>query len=227
MGLPLLRRPFGVCDVNGKVISVLVKIIGPATILLSKIDKGEVIDVLGPLGAGFDISHHDTEYLLVAGGIGIAPLLLTARTLLNENQKAALFFGGATKNDLPALEDFEKLGINVIPSTEDGSKGHKGLITTPLIDSLKKRNFNNPIILACGPPAMLKAVADIALQVKVPCQVSLETVMACGVGGCLGCVTEVIQENKNDLGAPCYERICREGPVFDSRKVVWKESGNG
>jgi dihydroorotate dehydrogenase electron transfer subunit len=220
-GIPLLRRPFGVHDVDGDAVTMLVKVIGPGTEQFAGFTSGQTIDVLGPLGTGFDLDAIDGPVLLVAGGIGIAPLFYTARVLMQSGHAPTLLFGGATKNDLPTLDLFEALGVPVQTVTEDGSHGEKGLVTTPLQKFMAKAPS---LVLSCGPPAMLKAVSDIAHKYNAPCQVSLESVMACGVGSCLGCVTEVIEcGDSDDL---CYERVCREGPVFDSRKVAWKKGAH-
>ena len=221
---PLLRRPFGVHDVLGARVRFLVRVVGPGTRQLAACQLGDTLDVLGPLGTGFILPDTPSTVLLVAGGIGIAPLLFLARRLIEQKgHDVRLFFGGATKSDLPTREDFASLNVPVTATTLDGSFGQKGLVTEPMTQVLEE-GFSLPAhLMACGPPAMLTEVARIAGQTETPCQVSLENVMACGVGSCLGCVTEVVDCGQTTAGAPCYERVCAEGPVFDARAIRWKE----
>ena len=221
---PLLRRPFGVHDVKGDKVRILFKIVGPGTSLLAGYEPGENIDVLGPLGNGFSIPDKPGDFLLVAGGIGIAPIYYLAKSLMqNPGNKVRLFFGGATKADLPTLELFESLDIQIAVTTEDGSYGEKGLVTTPLLLALEN-GFEHPAqIMACGPPPLLKAVSRIAEKFHTPAQVSLENIMACGVGSCLGCVCEVTECSRDHSKQTSYQRVCAEGPVFDSSAITWKE----
>ncbi len=221
---PLLRRPFGVHDVDGERVSILVKIIGPGTEQLAAFKAGDTIDVLGPLGKGFDLPYDDTQALLVAGGIGIAPLLFTARKLMQKGVTGVkLFFGGATNDDLPSLDRFGRFDVKNYIATEDGSFGTKGFVTALLDKALQTGFVRDPKIFACGPPPMLEAVSNLAEKYSVPCQVSLENIMACGVGSCLGCVTEVIDCDGKEGNGHCYERVCAEGPVFDSSAISWRK----
>jgi dihydroorotate dehydrogenase electron transfer subunit len=222
--VPLLRRPFSIHDVVGSEISILAKILGPGTMQLSRVREGDLLDVLGPLGHGFDIPQSESTVLLIGGGIGIAPLLFSARRLKDAGMNdVRLYFGGATRADLVALELLEPLVQMTTVTTEDGSAGGKGFVTGSLEKDLAELGSAQCEIWSCGPWPMLRAVSEIAAAANVPCQVSLETVMACGVGSCMGCITEAIDctgEHEDDR--VCYERVCNEGPVFDSTRIKWK-----
>jgi len=223
---PLLRRPFSIHRVlpDGHV-QILFKIVGEGTLLLSQSKRGELLDVLGPLGDGvFRPVEKRPHILLVAGGIGIAPLLFLADRLLADKQYSPLLlFGGRSQVDLPARESFAELDIETQLITEDGSRGRQGLVTDLLDESLAK---DTPAcqVMACGPTPMLQAVADRCAQSGTPCQVSLETVMACGAGSCYGCVVEVCDDCADKNAPVAYERVCHEGPVFDAARLTWGKS---
>jgi len=219
---PLFRRPFGVHDVDGPKISILFKIVGPGTKLLADKKTGETVDILGPLGNGFTLPETSFTTLLVAGGIGIAPFLHTAKLMMAlGHPKPVLFYGGRQAQDLPRLDAFEKLGLTIFPATEDGSVGDKGFVSGPLEKYLEQNKDQDKTIFSCGPHPMLSAISDIAKKFDTTCQVSLENIMACGVGSCLGCVTDTFTCD-SDSDQSCYERVCQEGPVFDSKKLSWR-----
>ena len=204
---PLLRRPFGAHKIGKDSIEILYKVVGKATKILSTKKKGSTLDVLGPLGNGFDISKPTSQtVILVGGGHGVAPLYALAKRLTTYNLKLTIFIGARSKKHVVCEKDFRKLGAKVHVATEDGSKGHKGLVT----DLLKKKRGT---IYACGPKPMLKEVAKIAKSSKIPCQVSLEEYIACGIGTCLGCAV------KTRMG---YKLVCKDGPVFDAREIIWQ-----
>ncbi len=205
---PLLRRPFSINDVQGDRVSILYEVKGAGTKLLSKMLPGETLDVIGPLGMGFDIDPQKREHLLVAGGMGLAPMGLLARSLKGMKLKPELLYGCRSSAELV------KPGITGCQiSSEDGSCGKKGLVTSLLLDRL--RICRDPAVYACGPWPMLKAVAGICHKNNIPCQVSLESFMACGVGACQGCVV------KNSDGN--YVSVCDKGPVFNSRQIDWDQ----
>lgn len=223
-GFPLLRRPFSIHRLNPpNQVQVLIKTVGPGTRQLVVLDEGDTINVLGPLGEGhFSIDEDRPNLLMVAGGIGIAPLLFLAdEATKNENVRPVLFFGGCSGGDLGTIDDFEQLKIETNITTEDGSRGAKGLITDVLTDFFSDLEPQKTQVKACGPLPMLKAVAKLCYDREVDCQVSLETVMACGVGSCLGCVTEATADASAD-GLP-YFRVCHEGPVFNINQLPWKK----
>ena len=217
---PFLRRPLGTHDIAAGKIAFLYKVIGEATTLLSAKKKGDVIDIIGPLGNGFNLKK-ENSVILVAGGHGTAPLYALAKRLGIPKQKISVFIGAKTKKHVISTRDFRKLGAKVYVATDDGSSGHKGLVTEVLQKKLKnyfsknpktQKPKNLPTVYACGPKPMLEAVAKIAGRYGIPCQVSLEEYMACGVGTCLGCAVKTCSG---------YKMVCKDGPVFDAKEIVW------
>ena len=197
-----LRRPFSIHDIDGTKLSFLVKIIGQGTQKLTELKTGDKISVMYPLGQGFQLTAKSA--VLVGGGTGVAPLLLLAKQLKN---KPTVILGGRTKDDIVQLEEFAKYA-KVKITTEDGSLGTKGLVTAEL------KNISPDVqIYACGPEPMLKALHKLAAEQKIALQLSLEAVMACGVGACLGCVTQT-----KKAGNIC---VCSEGPVFKAEDLPW------
>lgn len=218
---PLLPRPFSIHGVYGGGMELLFKVIGQGTGHLAALKKGDRIEVRGPLGKGF-LLHQNQEPILVAGGLGVAPLLFLARTWKKTHLRSSccfprLFIGARTKEELLRLDEFEKLGVKVTAATEDGSFGEKGLVTGVLDKALKDPS-PRVVVLACGPKAMLKAVRGWALQKNISCQLSLETHMACGLGACLGCVVARVTDQGRS-----YVNVCQEGPVFEAREVLGDE----
>jgi dihydroorotate dehydrogenase electron transfer subunit len=217
--LPLLRRPFSVhCRlVEGDAVcgfELLYKVVGQATQAMSGLKAGNVLDVLGPLGSGFSLPVGIRDVFLVAGGVGVASLYYLGLFLAeHEGIRPGLFLGGRTAADILCQEAFESMGVKVRITTEDGSLGEEGLITSILEQAIEVEKKPD-IIYACGPTGMLKAVSDIACAHEVLCQISLETVMACGFGVCLGCA---VQKAGTQGG---YLHACTDGPVFDSRAVL-------
>ncbi len=215
---PLLRRPFSIhrTKPQGAEVSILYQVVGRGTKLLSQKHPGERLDCLGPLGRGFAIPKEDAQFILVAGGIGIAPLIFLAETLLGKKEKkrtGMVFLMGAASGEY-ILYERELLcwGATVAVATDDGSKGHRGAVTDLLAPRVD-RSVNGCRIFACGPEAMLQKVARIANQRKIPCQLSLEQRMACGLGACLGCVV------KTRSG---YQRVCVDGPIFPAQEVIFE-----
>lgn len=215
---PLLSRPFSIHRLNvrnGKFecIEVLYKVVGKFTKILSGLKKHEFIDVLGPLGRGFVIPKNVKRVFLAAGGIGVAPIVFLASQLkTNENDIGCrLFLGGKSKDDILCLDDFDQLKIAAQLTTDDGTTGDKGLVTQSLEEALAERPPD--ILYACGPQEMLKSVAGLAQKFIVKCQVSVETIMACGMGACLGCAVECRGASEKFLHA------CYDGPVFDTNVI--------
>ena len=218
---PLLRRPFGVFNTGTDEqpwFEMLYKVVGKGTALLASHHAGEIIDVLGPLGTGFDQGSDDEEKLIVGGGIGLAPLYPLCKELTQKKSPVRLFVGGRTQADILCLEDFKALGVDCHVATEDGSLGTKGFVTKALEQHLDQLS-GKAALYVCGPHGMLAAVARIADARQLPCQVSLENYMACGVGACLGCVTP---GKNHSPTTPDYRCVCAEGPVFASNELQWR-----
>jgi dihydroorotate dehydrogenase electron transfer subunit len=212
----LLRRPFSIYQVAGDTFSILYKAVGKGTEALSRMRAGDELSAIGPLGHGFTIPTPGGEApLLVAGGYGMAAMYLLAQ---RSPQKGIVFVGGRRRVDILCEEEFRALGWDVRVTTEDGSHGQQGLVTHPLIAELRRTSAARKIF-ACGPTAMLKAVGRTAEEFRVPAELSMDEHMCCGVGVCLTCVIPV----KTGEGWE-YQRTCTEGPVFDSREVVWESS---
>lgn len=212
---PLLRRPLSIyrTRANGQ-ISFLYKEVGKGTRLLSKRRPGEIIRVLGPLGKGFRLIH-DRQCILVGGGLGIASLLLLAERL-KQSCKLIILLGAGNASGIPTIEDFSRLTRNFHVSTEDGSLGQKGMVTDLLSQTLLEIK-GMAQIYTCGPWPMMKAVYHMARERNIPCQVSLEATMACGLGLCLGCAVP-----RSDSQG--FLHVCKEGPVFNADQVNWEYS---
>ncbi len=204
-----LRRPFSIYDVNfdKKTLSFFIKNIGKGTDLLSKVKKGENVNMIYPLGNSFS-ENKEGKALLIGGGSGVAPLLLLGKMLKESGSEVVYLLGARSSKDIHLVNAFEKYGV-VFITTEDGSLGEKGMLTKHSvwenISEFKK-------IYTCGPDPMMKAVAKIAQAKNIECEASLENTMACGFGACLCCVTETTQGNK------C---VCTEGPVFNVNDLKW------
>jgi dihydroorotate dehydrogenase electron transfer subunit len=220
---PLLRRPFSVFEIvrDGSQptgISILSKRVGVTTAQIFDAAPGHRVRCLGPLGRPFTLPAPPAEAWMVAGGVGLAPFWTVAETLAARGVTATLFYGGRRDADLFYLDYFEHLGVTLILTTEDGSRGERGRVTGPLERALAGRATGTSVFLhACGPEPMLAAVARIAARHDVACEVSVERVMGCGLGGCYSCVVPV----KTAGGGFHHVRSCIGGPVFDAATLVW------
>lgn len=218
MLVPFLRRPFSVhrpLAEGGDVIGfeLLYKVVGQGTRVMAEMRAGDNLDVLGPLGNGFSYFKGLDRAFLVAGGVGVASLYYLAQTISEEGAAAmTIFLGGCSAADILCEKEFRAMGALVRITTEDCSLGEAGLVT-PVVEKTIKSDGKPEMIFACGPQPMLKAVGDIAAAHGVPCQLSLESAMACGFGACLGCAVEKMSADGG------YYHVCKEGPVFDSRDV--------
>ena len=206
-----LRRPISInyVDRDSNQLWLLVQIVGEGTQRLSQLKAGDKLDLVFPLGNGFSMEiKPDESCLLVGGGVGVAPLLYYGAELKRRGVSPVFLLGARSKNDLLQLDLFRELG-EVCVTTEDGSMGEKGFVTNHSI--LGERQFDR--IACCGPKPMMVSVARYAHANNIVCQVSLENMMACGLGACLCCVEKTVKGNV------C---VCKEGPVFDIRQLTWE-----
>ena len=219
---PLLRRPFSLSSIDRErgTISFIYEVRGRGTKLLSEFLPGQRVDIMGPLGNSFIIENLSSEdhAILVGGGIGAPPMAALGQALsLQGVKKITVLLGAAKKEKLLPEKIFTNNGARVFIATDDGSMGHKGFVTE-LLSEAAKGSGEKCAVFACGPKGMLKAVSEFCLERNLPCQLSLEEIMACGVGACQGCACKV----KADSGFD-YVRVCREGPVFEAGEVVLDE----
>lgn len=205
-----LRRPLSIHDVDEASSSIffLVKIAGKGTLALSRLQAGSPLNVIFPLGRGFDLDIKGNA-LLVGGGCGAAPLLYLARILHTQGHSNSILLGAKSQCDLLDPDVFPAFG-QVHISTDDGSAGEKGFVTS---HSVWEEAEKFSMIYCCGPDVMMKTVAHMAEKKNIPCQVSLENTMACGIGACLCCVTKTVRG---------HECVCTSGPVFNSKELKWQ-----
>ena len=235
----LLRRPFSFARVakedDKTIVEVIYCVLGPATLRMTTLAKGQSINLIGPLGNGFSIPQGKNKVILVAGGMGSPPLEHLAQMLSEEspNIDAIAFAGAKTKYNLPFerildkisqelgfwLGEFARYTFNSFVATDDGSAGYKGTVTNYLHEWFDN-NGHNPdetIICACGPKAMLANIAKLAAEKKIDCLVSMEEMMACGIGLCQSCAVKCRDEKGDEI----YKLCCKDGPVFNAKDVVF------
>lgn len=205
-----LRRPISICDTDGeRNVRFIFEVKGAGTSELSGLKEGETVNVMGPLGHGFapDPAKHKNA-VIIGGGIGVFPLLKLAKTI-----DATVFLGFRSKDRVLLEDEFEAVSRLVITGTDDGSYGYNGYIAGAMEGFLN--NGRCDVIFACGPMPMLRAVKKIAEERKIECQISMEQRMGCGIGACLVCTCESVLD-----GTDKNLRVCKQGPVFDSREVT-------
>ena len=205
----LLRRPISICDICGDMLKFVYEIKGEGTRKLSEYVTGQKLDILGPLGNGFCLPEGDI--LAVGGGIGVPPLLFAAQSA-KSGVTAVLGFRDSGR--VIMKNEFETVCNEVYITTDDGSFGIHGAVTKPLEGLLKRGGYG--VVLSCGPRAMLNGVAKLCEQYGVQCQISLEERMGCGIGACLVCACATARGGEVQMS-----RVCKDGPVFDAREVVW------
>jgi len=217
----ILRRPFSIHKLEQNKVFVLFKVKGRGTRALASYRRGMVLDAIGPLGNGFKISYQlsaiSCQHILVAGGIGVAPLMFLAQKLAQGSRLKALgssvvLLGAKSKNELLCEKEFKKLGYEVHVATEDGSRGHRGTVSGLLEQELRTANSEQrTAIYACGPEAMFRSIYGLVKKNPVvDCQVSFEQFMGCGLGVCCVCVIKTKQG---------YKKVCKDGPVFNIRDI--------
>jgi dihydroorotate dehydrogenase electron transfer subunit len=225
---PLLRRPFSVFEIlrpkDGSPahaapigLTLLSKRIGVTTTMLYDAVEGDVVSCLGPLGKPFTLVDAPAEAWMVAGGVGLAPFATVTEALHARGTPMTLFYGARSAKELFYLDWFRSQGVRLVLTTEDGSDGERGRVTLPLERELKGAAGRAVQIYTCGPEPMLEAVAHVAAKYGCPCEVSVERVMGCGMGGCYSCVLPV-----HEGAGKHFVRSCLAGPVFDAARVVWE-----
>ena len=199
-----LRRPISVCDCEGDLLTIVYKVVGKGTEQMSKMKEGTVLDVLTGLGNGYDLSLSGDKPLLLGGGVGVPPMYMLAKKLLEEGKEVSVILGFNTKSEIFYEEEFRALGARVTVATADGSYGVKGFVTDPM------KEMDYSYFYTCGPEPMLKAVYKTSVTEG---QFSFEERMGCGFGACMGCSCKTVTG---------YKRICKDGPVLKKEEILWQ-----
>ncbi len=212
---PLLRRPLSIHKIKNGKVQLFYEALGLATEILTQRRPKEFLDIIGPLGSGFNyqksvVKSGKTKNILIAGGMGVAPLVFLAEKI--KMHKPLVLIGAQSANKVLCAQEFRNFGCQVKIATNDGSLGFGGQVTDLLKINLTLENSVN--LFACGPQPMLQAVAQIATAKNINCELSLEAHMACGIGACLGCVV---------MTKSGYKRVCQDGPVFSSKELTWEK----
>jgi dihydroorotate dehydrogenase electron transfer subunit len=220
---PLLKRPFSIHRRIGNDLQILYRVVGRGTGLLSRRKPGDLLDVTGPLGNKFPVTGKNEKMILIAGGLGVAPIFNLAEKL--KKKKPLLFYGARTREELLCIDELRSLGIEPVIATDDGSSGKKGNIINVLRNFLVSASLRaiheSPLHLthyclyACGPKPMLMALSQLTAKYDLKGYMALEQNMACGLGTCLGCV---VNTKKG------YKRVCKEGPVFSIKEIIWENN---
>lgn len=207
-GVNLLARPISICEIDKMLgtLRLVFQVVGKGTEIFSKFKKGDKVRVLGPCGNGYNLKYGKT--ILVGGGIGVPPLLEACKQIKGEKIVVLGFRSGSFLAD-----EFKKYGAEVYVATDDGSVEFKGNV----VDLLKHYDFDADVIYSCGPKIMLKFLSQWAEEKGIECQVSMEERMACGIGACVGCVVKI-----KDGDSWTHKKVCKDGPVFDSKEVIWQ-----
>ena len=200
-----LRRPISVCDLQEDLLTIIYKVVGKGTEQMCRMQAGETLDVLTGLGNGYDLSVSGNTPVLLGGGVGVPPMYLLAKKLLEQGKKVSVILGFNTKSEIFYEQEFKDLGCDVTVTTVDGSYGTKGFVTT----ALEKMDYS--YFYTCGPEPMLKAVYKTSVTSG---QMSFEKRMGCGFGACMGCSCKTITG---------YKRICKEGPVMKKEEILWED----
>jgi dihydroorotate dehydrogenase electron transfer subunit len=215
IGERILRRPFSIYQADESGVAVLYKTVGRGTDAMAKIQVGDEVNIIGPLGNGYPEPDSEKTPVLVAGGYGNAALYILAQRM---KKKGIAFFGGRSAIDILLVEEFKALGWDVRPTTDDGSLGTKGLVTHALDPWAAEQDFQSLEVFVCGPNPMLKAIGDRAIENGFTAWLSMDENMACGVGACLTCVIK-----RKTADGWEWARCCKDGPIFESREILWEE----
>jgi len=212
---PILKRALAVYSADNDSFSLLIRIAGDGTRKICRLAPGNHLNLVGPLGNGFNLERARGKYsIITAGGSGIASVYLLARGLRKLGEDVCLVYGGRSASDLAGLSDFQALKIPIYTATEDGSSGFEGLVTGALEHALADQGGKSLNMYACGPNPMMKAVSSLASDRSIPCQISVEIKMACGFGVCLGCAVKTTGGNR---------LACSHGPVFEASEFIWED----
>lgn len=214
--VPYIKRPFAIAthDSDSGDFTIVIKIAGKGTKLLSEMEPNREITVVGPLGNGFDMPSKDEKVIMVAGGVGIAALMSILDELAG-SAKVDLVLGARDEKGLILRDRLREMGAELHISTEDGSVGYKGFPTPVVKDLIEKNKYDKAYV--CGPEVMMKAVSEEIIKGDIPCEVSMERRMGCGIGVCVGCSCKLKAED----GSIIQKRVCKEGPVFKAEEVAW------
>ena len=199
-----LRRPISVCDCEGDILTIVYKVVGKGTEQMQKMSSGS-LDILTGLGNGYDLSKSGNKPLLIGGGVGVPPMYMLAKKLIEQGKKVSVILGFNTKDEIFYEQEFKKLGAEVTVATADGSYGVKGFVT----DAMAGMDYS--YFYTCGPEPMLKAIYKVA---KTSGQFSFEERMGCGFGACMGCSCKTVTG---------YKRICKDGPVLEKEEILWEK----
>ncbi|WP_372846319.1 dihydroorotate dehydrogenase electron transfer subunit [Pontiella sp.] len=215
LGERILRRPFSIYQAGPEGVAVLYKAVGRGTEAMAAIQPGDEVDIIGPLGNGYPEADTGKTPVLVAGGYGNAALYILAQRM---QKKGIAFFGGRSAIDILLVKEFEELGWEVRPTTDDGTLGTEGLVTAAFDPWMAAQDKSKLELFVCGPNPMLKAMGDRAIDNGFTAWLSLDRNMACGVGACLTCVIK----RKTETGWE-WARCCKDGPIFESREILWED----
>ena len=199
-----LRRPISVCDCEGDELTLVYKVVGSGTEQMSRMERGQELDILTGLGNGYDLTVSGEAPLLLGGGVGVPPLYMLAKKLIQEGKKVSVVLGFNTADEIFYEEEFKALGCDVTVTTVDGTKGIRGFVTNAM------ENIEYTHFYTCGPEPMLKAVWRASTTAG---QLSFEERMGCGFGACMGCSCKTLTG---------YKRICKEGPVMRKEEILWQ-----
>jgi len=228
---PLLPRPFSIYRVrNGEMLDILYEVVGRGTALMSGAKKGTAFSIFGPLGNQFTYPTGKTLSFLIGGGVGLAPFYDLSEALLDphrgkqKKENITVLLGARHRKKIFCEADFKHLGVSFEVATDDGSYGFRGLITELLEKKLTSSKGASCQLYACGPKPMLKAIAHLATEFQVPCEMSVDAHMPCGYGICFGCAiqTKTKKESSPSMNGHCYKLVCTDGPVFSAEELLWE-----
>lgn len=217
----ILRRPISIFDYDETSVSMLYEVVGKGTAILSAKKTGEDLDILGPLGNGYSLPMDARRVVLVAGGIGVAPLFSWTKELIQMNKRGRkidieILIGAKNEYKILCEENFRKIGLNPLIATDDGSYGYKGFVTKLLEQYLQDTKYESrdTVVYGCGPEIMLKNLSKVLIKNNIKGEISMERWMGCGMGACLGCVVKTTDGK--------YKRACKDGPIFKADEIMWE-----